>query len=559
MKKLPKWSKTFLMWAIIVAALIPLSPFRALIACHLFQVTHHNDEFNGAPPLWVDGCGDIPVSAGEALAIAYSKGDETHGRSYWEMIRRYPDCPALYAAVLQHAIRDSSAPAFYKRHGMVFSDEAERLHRLKPPPMRLADAPELRRLDEAVSAAKRLEPRNAFFDLFEAYLCYGKGRDRDAVACIHRASLKTGYDSHSSELALAYAQHGVRLAFPLNFLIPLGRMQAAMSMPQGYLTSLRSFTRSIVGGMASDPRRRRDAVVLASDVVRLGGTMSARSHSLLEFLVGASVQGAATHSLYLGLTGRRPTGDAKRSLERRVSAIRAVAGSELPDREWNLMRQSVDQTEGLMPWSRAYSRRIVTWSDLDAVLRSMFMLSIASRLLKSLVVLLIVWALVRLLLRLRRRTDAQPVGPSPVILWLAIAVASTPVRRPDSLLLPAMRWVGWWLPVAVGVATAAVVMCLLIPILRLRIREDIGRFDTYLLRVRRACAYCIPGVLGLYALTMLLTIPIASRANHQVDRWIAGEMSIVRAEKPIFQDFAGPGTPWPDPTFPTHLPGLRRL
>lgn len=212
-KMISKYRK-IIVFTIVIIIFIPLTPFRALLFAHAWM--NIDSSTDGIPPLYVSNDNNNPRNSMEALNIAYKNATVTGGTSYWSMIKRYPDNSALYAIVLQYYMKREGSELLYissKSKSKNKYNEQETRSEIKESPI----------LDKALYAIKmgeKLEPDNAYFKVFHAYLLFGLGRDQDSINMLNSAAKCKLYNSHCNDLIKARIKYGPKLAAPVDWFFP---------------------------------------------------------------------------------------------------------------------------------------------------------------------------------------------------------------------------------------------------------------------------------------------------------------------------------------------------
>jgi hypothetical protein len=535
---------------IIVIAMIPVAPLRDMV---VMGVLYSSEDTKDEPayPYWVGDDSSAPKNEVDALRFAECNADHTSGQSYWDMIHRYPRNPALYAGVFQYYLKSSGN---------------DRLHFSRPevtPPVkgektgpRLNETPSLAQARAAITAGKTLEPDNAFFDLCDAYLLFGTGRDPEGLAAIHRASTKKQYNSHEHDILNARLKYGTRPAQPVDFLQPMWKFSLQANTMCAYLAAFHAITRIAMWDAGHRSPDQLSATTV--QLTRIGCLMRDRSPSAIEAISGANIQVTAARCAYNSVlhrepiergpeSTRKPQGADKPRWSTTVTLLHQTARDRFSAYEWRYLDNQGAESDRFQMQEQSYlmSLPVTEW-----IVRSEAMLKAEGRLLVTLFWCGVLWLITIGWLAIRRKLSVRDVGPSPLLIWLITAIPSLPFRwnhlTEQQYMHPLYAiFAGAMVGVSVGIIPVVVIAS----VLRTRMIPGLGRFDTFAARMRRGLSVAAAGLAIFYVLTVLVSIPLAAQTNREMDSWLKSETQYIRTHYPLKpkDSVAAPNNEYPHP------------
>lgn len=486
---------------------------------------------------------DVPRNPGEALVIAYRNAREVESINvYWEVVEKHPTEPALYANMLRYAARWGPISKIDRpeiRDGSGRSED-DRLA-WKP----LAGSPELDKVEQAIEMGKKLEPDNCYFDLFEAVVRFAQGRDSEALAAIHGAAGKNDFDDHTRDESLALLEDlRRRTPTPIYWLDPMPKMIVACSVLSAQAILFRQVVQ-LAAWHAEQSARSEEydrALAIMTDLVRVGGIMRDNSGSVVSGLVGVAIQKIGIRGASRGLTAP-PAAESRSSSEdpatraqsapAQLSNIESSIGTRLRPDDWRVLRDSLARSDEFVSRARTYSAKML-WGK--SVLTGSALSRIAGSLLLQSLVLGVFCLATWLWLSKRGRTSLRGLGPNRWTIWLLAilppAAALTFIVLANSVLSSGLPGtVIWQLRIPV-LAWLMPVLVVVIVGLRTRVVPAVGRFDTFLGRLRMGSAFAIQATLLLYVLTTAISLPVIARANGYVDQMVRNEVQMLWQSQP---------------------------
>jgi hypothetical protein len=209
--------------------------------------------------------------------------------------------------------------------------------------------------------------------------------------------------------------------------------------------------------------------------------------------------------------------------------VLAPKGSLTPE-QWSRLWRSLKRSDDLRARSKAYGKS--TPLQLGGFVGLGLTQAVAGRMLNHACLMSIPWAIAAIWLRARRRSGLRGVGPRPIVLGFLALVAAFPktfVHIDPNYAGPVAKF---WVHLGVGLSITIPIIAILGAILRSRVLPEIGRADTVFARLKSSSAFAMKILFALYVVAVLLSIPVAIKANRQLDARIADEPALIWQMKP---------------------------
>lgn len=460
-----------------------------------------------------------PRNLSEAIMIAYRDATKAKSLTAFEpMIEKYPNEPALYAYLLRYKTKfDPWGAVRPELRGKAVGPEWKSL-------MKGSDT---RILEQAIRAGKRLEPDNAYFDLYEATLRFAQKRDGEALAAVHRAAGKRRYDNHADvEVQAILESYRQRAGSLLYWISAIQRISIGMgSFPRNtriYQTGIlagRHVERNILSG------RTQQALSEMADMITIGGKMRDNARWPTDISFNAvGIQREAVEAAYKGFIG--PLAPYPSIPVRKL--LTAVS-PRIPDR----LEKDVARTYDWLDRERRQGRR---WSQpIKLILPNLTLLIVSGGFLFLIPIFAALWLVAMIPLFLRRRTHTS-AGPNRVSIWLlallpatlAIAFIQGDYWGVVFRLIPPpcpSYWVV--LGITAGLKIFTVMLVVIVAFAGTWRLAKGSRFDGFFARLRTGCEFAIQGLLVFYLLTMVILIPLTAKLNHDVDYWMTHRVQMI--------------------------------
>ena len=473
----------------------------------------------------------VARDAEDALVIAKREAFKAKSiNAYWNVIEQFPNEPALYANLLRYSMM-SWGPLNKNTRGA----SIPRGIPWKP----LQDSPELRKVAQAIEIGKKLEPDNAYFDYFEATLRFDQGRDSEALAAIHRAAAKGAFDDHVwDEFDAEVRDRHERTPEPMDWLSPVGRVALACAVIFPNYYHFRGAARVAGGHIEQDMRQGRHdrALATTTDLVRVGGVIRDRCQVAIGVLTGIAIQNIAVGHAYRGLGG--PKLDPDLTSVERLDRLQALAANDLRPGEWRALRDNLARSEEFRTRMKRFAGR--DWTRMQKpIMVSAILMSVTGVLLLLIVMLALAWGIACAWLAKRKQADVTGVGPSRLSTLLLALLPTLAVLVLMSFLQMASLF-GLSPPMEGLPFTAAIGVIILLSPLGViilaaagtRIAPEVGRFTTFLARLRAGSVYALQALVVLYLLGMMAAIPATAKANRAADGFFRNEVQQIWEYQP---------------------------
>lgn len=466
-----------------------------------------------------------PKNLEEALVIAhYETGRNKSTDAYWKIIKKFPNEPALYANMLRYETRYSQFGRLHKRPETDMPSHKTPPKSWKP----LPDTPESRKYEHTIKMGQKLEPDNIYFDLFEIALRFSQGRDDEALASLHKAAGKKQFNSHTWDETSAVINDACRRSHAPFFLRQFSRLliHSAVIFPE-YSRFRQSARMAAWYAGESAKRGQYDrSLAIMADLVKVGGIMRDDGETPTGVLVAESIQKMGVGEVYRAMFPRTDKFYKKPSTDL-LAGIKSVAPLSLKPGEWQALHDNLARSIEFRRRFKSYSEHsyLYNGSWTKPFIANLSLMGIAGDLLFRLSALGLIWLTAFIWLQ-KRRTDAVIAGPSRLSIWLIAVLPTVAV----SMLVIVMKTIylfgmshnelTFGLPMAIGLMLLTPVIVVVIAAERTRIAPEIGRFDTFLSRLRVGSAYAIQALVALYILTTIVLLPVVEKTRITTDRMV---------------------------------------
>lgn len=533
MRKLILKYRKIVIALVIIIMLIPLSPFRSLLVSH-FWVLSEPTNLDGLPPVYVANDNPNPRNELEALYYAYEYAKDTSGKSYWDMIKRYPDSAALYANVIQYYLSKKDSGLIYITPE---SKDVNKTNGANQEVIRstIKESPELEKVEYAVKMGRNLESDNAYFDILQAYILYGLNHDQEAVKMIHAAASSKTYDSHCIDLLNARLKYGPKLAPPVDWFFPLRKFMVSASATFPYLAVSRNCLKLAMQDVEnSNPEQ---VISLMDDIIRISILIRDNKTSIIETMVGIAVQGDAVSAVYRHFSSVTRNNSykvipAKMAIMTRLSMLESVLPDRLDETKQRYLRQKAASSDRMQSSMAAYVKTLINNRYMKPAMGIQVWFVAQSRLFGSILLIGMLWLFLNLCLIRHLNIDFGNEEPKWYSYWSVTAIASLPAISVKAIqqFLPFIG--GMWAAWTIGVSLVAIFTVIIVSISRKRSPGDSGWFSkTWLARMRKCCVYAMSGMAIIYMISLVSFIPAIIHANETMDFYVAHEAQIA-AEYP---------------------------
>ena len=241
---------------------------------------------------------DVAVRHPEDYALQYAAvstaggADRTGGAArvlsaLHALTARFPDQPALYAAILRAELRGNIRLARAEGDRLLPKPSYPEYH---PHPSAPAD---LATYDRAAAAGERLDPDNAYFPLLRAVGLFAAHRDAEGLAAALRASQEPGWQEYyTPEVEARWQLHAEAFGDPSG----LGRTAAAAAELLPEYGPLRGVALLVLyhAVQAEQAGRAKEGLKLREALRRVGDLIRVQSTYVIGALVGNAINAIAT-------------------------------------------------------------------------------------------------------------------------------------------------------------------------------------------------------------------------------------------------------------------------
>lgn len=515
---------------VIIIMLMPLSPFRSLLFSHLSVYYESPKDKSGLPLVFVINDNPNPHNEVEALNYAHEHAKDTSGKSYWDMIKRYPDSTALYANVIQYYLSKKDSRLIYITPK---SRDLNRMNVTGPDLIRstMEESPELEETEYAIRMGRNLEPDNAYFDILQAYILYGLNHDQEAIDIIHLAASKKLYNSHCTDLLNARLKYGPRLAVPVDWFFPARKYIVATTITFPHLVPFKNYFRLLMLKTHQDDSE--EIINLLNDMIHIAALIRDGKPQIIEKIVGIAVQQTAVTEAYyhFGLMPNRQEYieiPAKTTtIARRVAMLESVLPDRLDETKQRYLRQQAVSSDRMRSSMAAYVKTLTTNRYMKPAMGIQIWFAAQSRLFGSIFWLGMLWLFLNLCLIRHRNIDFRNEEPKWYRYWSVTAIASLPAISIQAIqkFLPYIS--GMWVAWIIDVSILTFFTVIFVSISRKRSPGDTGWFSkTWVARMRKCCVYAMSGMVIIYIVSLIAFIPAIIHANKTMDFYVAHEAEI---------------------------------
>lgn len=514
---------------IIVLLIIPYSRQVLLFQLELAVAPSHMFAGLRATPLAIAEH-RAPRDAEEALLVAKHQAMKSKSiKVFGEMAARFPDEPTLYANMLRYATLSGPLTGARRPEIEPPAKDLPAKSRFKP----LANTPDVRMLENAVKMGRKLEPENSYFHWFEAALRFQQERDEDALAAIHTAALAPGYNAHyQDEFLSEFREYRRRVGEAVYWLTPMSRYAISGVVVLPHLSQFRGAGKMTAWYIGQDAKsgKQDQAIALMLDEVKFGAVMRDNSLWAIDALVAEAIQSIAIGSAYKAFVGPVPhngNGSMKLTGSQMLSRIQFRIPHGLRAADWKYLHKQAARSMEFRARHKAYIRGDEYTNGFQMLLWSAALLVLCGILLGLVVLFGVSWLVSGFWLG-RRGGSGLQAGPHRLSIWLLAILPGLAAMAFAMLMLVRGSNLGGesGFPGSVAVMQAAPWVCalvmgilvLVIAALGIGARDRGERFTTFLARLRAGSAYAAQGVLIVYVVTMIASLPVTARANKAMDQ-----------------------------------------
>lgn len=513
---------------IIIIMLIPISPFRSLLVSHLWVLSEPTN-IDGLPPVYVTNDNPNLRNEVEALNYAYEHAKETSGESYWQMIKRYPDSAVLYANVIQYYLskKDSGLICITTKSKDLNKRNAANQEVIRST---IKESHELEKAEYAIKMGRKLEPDNAYFTILQAYTLYGLNHDQEAMKMIHAAASSKTYDSHCTDLLNARLKYGPKLAMPVDWFFPLRKFIVSATATFPYLAVSRNCLKLAMQDVENN--NPEQVIGLMDDIIRISILIRDNKTSMIETMVGITVQGDAITAAYRHFSPitkdhQYEVIPAKTAIVTRLSMLESVLPDRLDETKQRYLRQQAVSSDRMQSSIAAYVKSLITNRYMKPAMGIQIWFAAQSRLVGSILLIGMFWLFLYLCLIRHRNIDFRNEEPKWYRYWSVTAIASLPAISVKAIqqFLPYIS--GMWVALTIGISYVAFFTVVIVSISRKRSLGDTGWFSkTWLACMRKCCVYAMSGMAIIYMISLVAFIPSIIYANRVMDFYIVHEAEI---------------------------------
>ncbi|MHB1001314.1 MAG: hypothetical protein ACYC27_18895 [Armatimonadota bacterium] len=388
-------------------------------------------------------------------------------------------------------------------------------------------------LDKALYAIKmgeKLEPDNAYFKIFHAYLIFGLGHDHDSIAILNSTANCKSYNSHSNDMMMARIKYGPKLAAPVDWFFPTRKYAVATSTTFPQLMPFMKFFKLIM--LHADNNNPKQVIGTMGNIIHVGSLIRDSKQQIIESMTGIAMHERAITDTYyyfalISGNGTYKEIPKKTSIVNRVEMLELMIPDKLDQENWQYIRQQAGYSDNIKLNLAAFTKTLLTNSYMKPTMGLLLWFTAQSRIIYSMIWICITWLIINFCIKRYKNIDFRNYEPKWYVYWLITALLSMPVHIIKDMHQYTSLGTGLWIAWTVGVSKAAFIALIITSISRKRASNDSGWFNkTWLARIRKGCVFAISGMAIIYLISMITFIPAIINANKTMDYLIAHEAEI---------------------------------